>query len=278
MFRPKELLFGTAGIPASCNGTIIDGIKAVRKLGLSSMELEFVRNINISKDMAPKVKEVAKKEDIALTCHGQYFVNLNAKDELKLKASVKRILDACKIAHDSGAWSICYHLAYYMGDDKAKVHEKVIQMTKEIRKTLDDNGVSIWLRPETTGKATQWGDLMETIKLSQEVHGVLPCVDFSHLHARSIGKWNTYSEFKEQLGLIEKHLGREGLDNMHIHIAGIAYGDKGEKHHMNIEESDMNYRELCRVWKEFGIKGVVTCESPNIEKDALLLQKIYKMI
>lgn len=278
MFKPKELLFGTAGIPHSCEGTTLDGIKAVKKLGLDAMELEFVRNINISKEMAPEVKDVAEKNNIVLTCHGQYFVNLNSLEDAKIQASVKRILDATQRAHDAGVWSICYHLAYYMGQDKSQVHDKVVVQTKAIRKILNDNGLKIWLRPETTGKETQWGNLLETLQLSQEVEGVLPCVDFSHLHARSVGKWNTYDEFKEQLTLIEQYVGREGLDNMHIHLAGIAYGPKGEKNHLKLEESDMNYKDLCRVWKEFNIKGVVVCESPNIEMDALLLQKTYKTI
>jgi len=31
-----------------------------------------------------------------------------------------------------------------------------------------------------------------------------------------------------------------------------------------------------KTWKEFKIKGVVTSESPNIEDDASMLQKLYK--
>ena len=54
----------------------------------------------------------------------------------------------------------------------------------------------VWLRPETTGKETQWGDLKECIRLSQDIEGVLPCVDFAHLHARYNGINNTTEEFR----------------------------------------------------------------------------------
>ena len=104
---------------------------------------------------------------------------------------------------------------------------------------------------------------------------MMPCIDFSHLHARSGGKWNTTEEFRQILEMIESGLGREALDLMHIHLSGIEYSEKGERHHLILEESDMRWRELLSVWKEFRIKGTVTCESPNVEQDALLLKKTY---
>ena len=278
MIKPTSLRFGTAGIPKCCNGTTGDGIEEVRKLGLESLELEFVRSINISEKRAPEIKEASKKHDVVLTSHGQYFINLNAQEPEKLIASYKRIIDASRRAYECGAWSICFHFAYYMKQDKDKVHKLVVKRAKEIRKKLDDEGIKIWLRPETTGKGTQWGDLIETLKVSEEVEGILPCVDFAHLHARSIGKYNTYDEFRWQLEQIEKYTGREGLNNMHIHLAGINYGDKGERNHLNLKDSDKNYKDLLKVWKEFKIKGAVTCESPNIEKDALMLQKYYAKV
>ena len=75
--------------------------------------------------------------------------------------------------------------------------------------------------------------------------------------------------------MVEKYLGKEGLREMHIHLSGINYSEKGEKNHLILEESDMNYKELLKVWKEFKIKGVVISESPNIEGDALLMQKTF---
>ena len=103
----------------------------------------------------------------------------------------------------------------------------------------------------------------------------MPCVDFAHLHARSNGKNNSYKEFCSILESIEKKLGKKGLENMHIHLTGIAYGEKGEKHHLNLKESDLKYRELIKALKDFKVKGVAISESPNIEEDALLVQKIY---
>ena len=73
-------------------------------------------------------------------------------------------------------------------------------------------------------------------------------------------------------------LGQYALDNFHAHIAGIEYTAKGERKHLNLEESDMNYKDLLTAMKKFDIKGAVVCESPNIEDDALLLKQYYQTL
>ena len=65
---------------------------------------------------------------------------------------------------------------------------------------------------------------------------------------------------------------------MHIHISGIEYSPKGERRHTTLLESDINYHELVKSWKDYRIRGVVISESPNIEFDALLLKKIYELL
>jgi len=275
----KELIFGTAGIPTSTKPrNTIEGIKQAKKLGLGAMEMEFVQSVNISEKKAPEVKQTAKDEGIIMTCHGQYFINLSSLEKEKQEASKKRILKAARIVDACGGWSATWHMGFYQKQPKDKVYDLVKKNLKEVLKTLKDEGNEVWIRPETTGKPTQWGDLQETLKLSTELEQVMPCVDYAHLHARTNGKENTLEEFRAQHTLIEKHLGKEGLKNMHIQVAGINYTEKGERNHLNLQDSDMNYKDLCKVWKEFKVKGVVIAESPSIEKDSLLLQKTYKAI
>ena len=142
-------------------------------------------------------------------------------------------------------------------------------------KTLTNEGIDIWMRPETTGRPTAFGDIYELIKISSEIEHVLPCIDFSHIHARSNGKWNSYEEFSEELKMVEKFLGKEGLKNIHCHVSGIAYSEKGEKNHTELKDSDFNYRDLMKALKDFKCAGVLISESPNIENDAILMQKTY---
>ena len=278
MMKPSKLLFGTAGTPimAKDRGSL-NGVEVVRDLGLDCMELEFVRGVRMSPDLAEQVGEAAKKNNVVLTAHGPYYINLNAVEKDKQVASIRRILNTARIANEAGAYSITFHAAYFLKQDPAKVYLRVRDKMKKIVATLQDESINLWVRPETMGKATQFGSLAETIKLSQDVEQVLPCVDFAHLHARE-GKINSYDEFCEVLAELEKGLGKDMLCNMHIHMSGINYGPKGEKNHLVLRESDSKYKELMKAFKEFRIKGVVISESPNIESDALLMKKTYESI
>ena len=162
----NKLLFGTAGIPLSTNGDTIEGIRNVRKLGLDAMELEFVRSINISKEKAPEVKVTAKENDVILTCHAPYFINLNSLEKPKVHASISRILNSARVAWLCGAYSVTFHAGFYMKMDKEKVYRTIMERVSGIVETLKGEGNDVWIRPELTGKETQFGDLKELVKLA----------------------------------------------------------------------------------------------------------------
>ncbi len=58
------------------------------------------------------------------------------------------------------------------------------------------------------------------------------CIDFSHIHARGIGALKEYKDFAEILEYIKDNLGNEALEDLHIHMSGIHYTDKGERNHL----------------------------------------------
>ncbi len=273
----KKLLFGTAGIPISTpDPSTIEGIKHVKKLGLGGMELEFVHSVNVSEEKAPLVKKTMLESDIQLTCHGSYYINLNAVEKEKQEASISRVLSAAKRADDCGAYSMTFHPAFYLKDSPTQTMKNVLIQMKKITSEIKNDGRKISIRPETTGKGTQFGSLDELIELSSQLDNVFPCIDFSHLHARSGGKMNSYKEFREALEKSEKVLGKEYLKNLHCHVSGIAYSEKGEKNHLILKESDFKYEELLKALKDMNCAGLIICESPNIESDALLLKKTFE--
>ena len=269
------LLFGTGGTPHSAKtASTIDGIEHSAELGLGCMEIEFVQGVKMGEAGARLVGETAARRGIKLTAHAPYFINLNAREPEKIRASQGRILQTARIAAICGAESIVFHTAFYLGDPPEVAYNTVKKHLGEIMDQLKRENNRVWVRPEIMGKVSQFGTPDEVLNLSTELERVAPCVDFAHWHART-GRFNTYQEFTSILQQIKERLGRAALDNMHIHVSGIAYGKKGEIKHLNLKESDFQYIELLKALKDYDVKGVVICESPNLEEDALLLQATY---
>ena len=274
----ERLLFGPAGIPWSSRAlTAQAGIERVRELGLDCMEVQFVQGVRMGERSAILVGEVASGEGVKLTAHGPYFINLNAREGEKVAASKRRIIQTARIASLFGAWSIVFHAAFYLGDSPSEVYARVKRSLEEVMRELRGEGNSVWVRPETTGKPTQFGTLEEVLNLSSEIEGIAPCIDFSHLHART-GGFNSYEEFSSILDEVERRLGREGLLNMHIHVSGIEYTKAGERRHLPFSESDFHYVEFLKALRDHGVRGLLICESPNREEDSLLLKETYQSL
>jgi len=271
-----ELLFGTGGIPRSAKPpkSSIDGIERIAELGLGCMEIEFVQGVRMGEAGARLVAQTAANLGVKLTAHAPYFINLNAHEPEKIKASQNRLLQTARIGSICGAESIVFHPAFYLGDPPDKTYNNVKKYLGEVMRQLKRENNRVWVRPEVMGKLSQFGTLEEVLNLSTELEGIAPCIDFAHWHART-DAFNSYSEFASILQLVKERLGTTALDNMHIHASGIAYGEKGEIKHLTLKESDFQYAELVKALKDYNVKGVVICESPNLEEDALLLQETY---
>ena len=277
----KMLLFGTAGIPISTTDRSTEaGIKRIKELGLECMEMEFVRGVYMGKEKASDIKEIAEQEGVKLTVHAPYFINLSSAEPEKVSASKQRILDSARIGALAGAKSVTFHPAYYMGKPSQEVYQRVKEALLEITETLRNEKIQIDIRPETTGKGSQFGTLEEIINLSQEIQGVKLCIDFSHLYARDIGKWNSYAEFVDILNRVEAGLGALALRDMHLHVSGIEYTPKGERRHLVVQDAGnkFNYKELMSALRDKGVEGFLICESPNLEEDALLFKKVYEEV
>ncbi|MDP7415562.1 MAG: TIM barrel protein [Dehalococcoidales bacterium] len=269
------LLFGTAGAPRrTVTESAVGGIERIAELGLGCMEVEFVRGVRMGEVGARLVAEAAAREGVRLSAHAPYFINLNSHEPEKIKASQGRILQAARIARLCHAESVVFHPAFYLGDPTGEVYRTTRKYLEEVLSQLKQENNRVRLRPEITGKSSQFGTIDEILSLSAELEGVAPCIDFAHWHART-GNSNTYPEFTSILDQVRERLGRAALDDMHIHVSGIHYGQKGELNHLDLVESDFRYEEFLKALKDYDVKGMVICESPNLEQDTRLLQETY---
>ncbi len=272
----NKLLFGTAGVPLSASpSSTLAGIGKIAQMGLECLEIEFVKGVKMGTDLAQKIKEEAKALNVALSVHAPYYINLNSAEEGKRLASQERLLSSARMAEICGAKSVVFHAGYYGGVGPEKAFQTIKEGLKEVVSILKSDRTPVMLRPEILGKRTQFGSLEDILYLCREVDGILPCVDFCHIHARE-GKANSYSEFHRILKKIEKKLGSKAIKNMHIHISGVDYNDKGEKKHLNLRDSDFRFDDWIQALENYGVEGTIICESPNLEQDAMMLKQLYK--
>src|SRR5690606_27524338 len=192
-------------------------------------------------------------------------------------SSVERIIQTAKISDLCGAESMTFHAAFYMKDSPFDVFDLVEKSLSVIEERLGRLDIEIELRPELTGKTSQFGSLDELISLTKSVPSCLPCMDFSHLFART-GAYNTEEEFEEVLVRLRDELGAHALRNMHIHVSGISSNSKGDLKHLNLKDSDFNWQGLLKKLKEYDCHGYVVCNSPNLEDDALMMKQFYQSL
>jgi deoxyribonuclease-4 len=268
--------FGTVGAPLSTPkkpGGSVGAAQRLRALGLSALELGWVNAVRVTEKSCEAICQSGAEQDVALSVHAPYFINLNAGPE-EWPKSRQRLMDAAHYGRLAGATDIIFHPGSYFGRPPAEVLPQAIERLQGCVDELRQAGNPVTLRPETMGKSAMLGSLDDVLVLSQAVPGVEPCLDFAHLHARGgDGSFNTYDEWAGVLEAYGRTLGEAGLKRLHVHLSGIAYGLKGEKHHLPIEEADLDLAALYKALRSFACDGRILCESPKMEDDALILQQ-----
>ncbi|MDP4094647.1 MAG: TIM barrel protein [Bacillota bacterium] len=268
-----KLLFGISGLPLGNENSKFDyasGIRYVKSIGLDSMELLFVRSVNVTDKNKDAILKSKLENGIYLSAHGSYYINLNSSEPEKQEQSIARILKGAKALGEVQGRSIVFHCGYYKNYSVEDTYQRIMEKLNSMPYFNVD------YRLETTGKKNQFGTLIELVSICKEIKTCKLCIDFSHIHARYNGRLKTYEDFADILHYVSEQLGKSALYDMHIHIAGINYNQNGEKNHLPLLESDFNFVECLRALKNYEVKGCVVAEGPLVEKDAILLKKTYE--
>ena len=271
--------FGTVGSPIATPkkpGGSVGAIHFSKSIGLTALELGWVQSVRVSEETCALIKAAAHDEDVAVSVHAPYFINLNASAD-EWPKSRKRLMDAAYYGSLAGATDIIFHPGSYFGNDPADVLKVAIPRLQACVDELRRSNNPVILRPETMGKSAMLGSFEDTLTMAKAIDGVQPCLDFAHLHARpGDGSVNTRREWSALLESYEQALGKRALGHLHIHLSGIEYGAKGEKHHLELKEADLDFKGLFQALLDHGCAGRILCESPIMEEDALKLKRAWK--
>ena len=254
---------GTAGIPIACDGSSGDGIEFVNKLGLHAMEVEFVRGVHMKNQTADSLKKISQENNIELSVHAPYYINLASHEKIKITGSKKRILDSMERAQHMGAWVVVVHPGYYGKHEKEKCYELI---KKECEDIISIHKGNVLLGLETTAKEKAFGTLEEIMRLYKEVPGCIPVIDFAHMFART-GSID-YPAILDKVKKVKK---------LHSHFSNMKKTKKGTYAdiHMPIDHAP-DLRPLVKEIVKRKINITMISESPNIEKDALKVKKMFE--
>lgn len=273
--------FGTVGSPLSTPkkpGGSVGSIKRLRELSLDGLELGWVNAVRVTPATCAQIKATAEAENVAISVHAPYFINLNATSD-EWPNSRRRLMDAAHFGFLAGASDIIFHPGSYFGQPPAAVLPLAIERLGGCIAELRAAGNPVTLRPETMGKSAMLGSLEDTLEMSRSIPGVQPCLDFAHLHARGgDGSLNTYAEWVSVLETVRSALGETALTRLHVHLSGIEYGPKGERNHLPIADADLDIAAIFKALRDFHCAGRILCESPEMENDALRLREMWREI
>ena len=270
-----RIFLGSAGIPlAAKGGGTLDGIKKVKKMGLKAMEVEFTHGVQMKNELARKVGEIREETGVKLSVHAPYYINLASIEPEKIKASKQRILTSCERAHHMGASPVVFHPGFYGKYSPQETYEIVKRGILDITDKIKENEWKTKIAMETTGKASQFGSLDELVMMLKEIgtkHCKL-CVDFAHLCARNLGKFDYDDGMKKIKTLKHSHL--------HAHFSQIEYTDNGERRHLTFDDT-MESPPVAIVCREILTSKqniTIISESPVLEVDSLKMKKIFEKL
>ena len=258
---------------------LVDVPKLLRVEELDAFEYAAVRwgqVPQIKQTDAEALGEQARKNDVTLSLHGSYFINLFGEKDI-VEASKRRLIACAQAAEWMGAYVVVFHAGFYGKNSKTETLRQCVESLREIAATLKSLGIEkAKLGPETMGRHSQFGSLEEILEVCQQVEGTQLVIDWSHLHARSGGALRSVEDFRKIAVVAEEKLGTEAVRNMHCHFSKIEYTYKtGERRHHILDEPGFGpeFEELAEVIVEFKMRPVMICETALQDVDAAKMKK-----
>jgi deoxyribonuclease-4 len=275
--------FGPAGVPPffrTMGAELSDVPVLLREEGLNAFEYQASRwgqTPQMKQQAAEQLGSEAERNDILLSLHGSYYVNLAGKKEV-IEASKRRLIACATAAQWMGAYVVVFHLGYYGARGKKIAFRDCVDALSDVAKTISSMGInSVKLGPETMGKHVQVGSLEEILTICETVEGTQLVIDWGHLHARSGGRLNTASDFRAVVEEAEKRLGTKTVKDMHCHFSKIEFTRKGERRHHILDEKAYgpNFASLAEIILEFRLHPILICETPLLDVDAMKMRDTF---
>lgn len=249
-------------------------------LGLDAYEYQCGNGVRCGQQTAEKIAEEARKNSIVMSVHSPYYINLATGDEQKRQGSINYILQSAQLVKYLGGERVVVHSGALCGLSREEALSNAKKTLFEAReKMIEDGFESVHLCIETMGKINQLGDLYEVMELCRIDDSFLPCIDFGHLNARTLGGLKTLADFEAVLDEIKNKLGEERGRIFHSHFSKIEYTSGGEKKHLTFADTvyGPDFEPLAEIIAKRNLAPTIICESSGTQaEDSLAMKKIYE--
>lgn len=258
----------------------LDMPKYLKDMGLDAFEYQCGQGVRVSDALGASLKSKAEENGITLSLHAPYFISLSGIEKEKRDKSIDYILQSASAATKMGAERIVIH----SGSCAKLTREAALELAKDTLIRAREAAVSegfahIHFCPETMGKINQLGNLEEVLSLCELDDTFIPCIDFGHLNARTLGEVNSKDAFEYILSSIENRLGSDRLKCFHSHFSKIEYTQKGgELRHLTFEDSVFgpDYEPLMELVAKKNLSPTFICESAGTQSfDSLAMKQSY---
>ncbi|MCI8687230.1 MAG: TIM barrel protein [Lawsonibacter sp.] len=262
----------------------LDAPRWIADFGLDCYEYQCGQGVRIRKETALKLGEAARAAGIELSLHAPYFINLANPSQESIQKNNGYVLAACAAADWMGAGRVVVHTGALMGRTRREALDAAKRGMTALLAVLDAAGLGhITLCPETMGKLGQLGDLDEVLELCTLDGRLVPCIDFGHLYARSLGADDGEAAFSRMLDRAAEVLGPDRASTFHSHFSHIEFTPKGgEKCHRTFDDDGGYGPAWAPLAAEIARRGwlpTFICESAGTQaEDALTMKRTYEAL
>jgi deoxyribonuclease-4 len=273
----NRVLFGPAGYPSEARGNVKRVFQILSDVGVDALEYAAVHGLRTKEDKAKQIGIVAEETGITMSLHAAYYISLASKTPRIRESSKGRLVKALKFAPWMHVKRIVFHPGYLGGLSKKVAHIVIRDALRDVWERVGGQKGDVFLAPEIAGKLSAYGSVEQIIRLCQEVDGCIPTIDWAHLYARSQGKVNDKGSYLKVLTKFEEELGNLFINNMHFHVSGITFTEKGEAAHRPLgKDWGPDILPLVEIVKECGYKPTFISESTNPLEGALYTKFLYE--
>ncbi len=250
----------------------------VKQNGLDCFEYSFGRGVNLGEAKAKSIAEAFKKENIEISVHAPYFINLATPEKDKAENSFNYILSSAVVGRMMGANRVVFHPAAQGKESRETAVNRTIARLIELKSIIEERGFTdMKFCPETMGKIAQIGTIEEITHFCTLADFYYPTVDFGHVNAREQGSLKTKEDYIVRLKYMMNLLGYEKVNDMHVHFSKVEYTAKGEKRHLTFEDTIFgpDYKPFIEAIVELNLHPYIVSESAGTQADDAKTMKDY---